>query len=423
MEIKVPDIGDFADVPVIEILVSAGDVVQAEDPLVTLETDKATMEIPSPIAGTIVSLSVQVDDTVSQGSVIAIAEALDSPPAADAAPDPTPASAPAPAAEVPAPEPVQPAPAAAAPVRDEPGTDSGTSATLRATPLVRRLARELEVDLAGVTGSGPGKRVTKQDLLTHYETSLVPSASAGTAGIPAVPEVDFSKFGPIRTVPLSRIKKLSGPHLHRSWLNVPHVTHSDEADITDLDAYRRELDDTARPEGYRVTLLSFLLKAVAASLRKFPEVNSSLAGDELVLKDYVHIGVAVDTPDGLVVPVVRDVDRKGALELSRELGDLSARAREGRLTATDMQGATFTISSLGGIGGTAFTPIVNAPEVAILGVVRSKMAPVWDGETFAPRLMLPLCLSYDHRVIDGALAARFTAHLTQLAADVRRLAL
>ncbi|GAA3673474.1 hypothetical protein GCM10022237_36390 [Nocardioides ginsengisoli] len=269
-------------------------------------------------------------------------------------------------------------------------------------------------------------RVTKQDLLSHYERGIAPAAGAGAAsgaGIPPVPEVDFAKFGPVRRVPLSRIKKLSGPHLHRSWLNVPHVTHSDEADITDLDAYRRELDEAARAEGYRVTLLSFLLKATAVTLRKFPDVNSSLSGDELVLKDYVHIGVAVDTPDGLVVPVVRDVDRKGVLELSHDLADLSARARDGKLTATDMQGATFTISSLGGIGGTAFTPIVNAPEVAILGVVRSKMAPVWDGETFVPRLMLPLCLSYDHRVIDGALAARFTAHLAHLASDVRRIAL
>jgi len=422
MEIKVPDIGDFADVPVIEVLVAAGTVVQAEDPLITLETDKATMEVPSPIAGTIVSLSVQVGDTVRQGSVIAVAEPAEASTAAD---DPTPASVPAPSADPPevaeVAEPEAPAPAGAGAVAVT-EAEAGTG-LLRATPLVRRLARELAVDLAAVTGSGPQGRVTKQDLLDHYERSLVPAAAAGGGGIPVVPEVDFSKFGPVRTVPLPRIKKFSGPHLHRSWLNVPHVTHSDEADITDLDAFRRELDDTARAEGYRVTLLSFLLKAAAATLRKFPEVNSSLAGDELVLKDYVHVGVAVDTPDGLVVPVVRDVDRKGMLELSRELGDLSARARDGKLTATDMQGATFTISSLGGIGGTAFTPIVNAPEVAILGVVRSKMAPVWDGETFVARLMLPLCLSYDHRVIDGALAARFTAHLAHLAADVRRLAL
>jgi len=412
MEIKVPDIGDFTDVPVIELLVSPGSVVRAEDPLVTLETDKATMEVPSPVDGTIVSLSVAVGDTVSQGSVIAIAEV-----AADAVDDA--AAEPAPAAAAPA---AAPAPAPAAePVAPEAAEPDGG---LRATPLVRRLARELDVDLASVTGSGVKGRVTKQDLLAHYERSVAPAAgSTGGAGIPAVPEVDFAKFGPVRTVPLSRIKKLSGPHLHRSWLNVPHVTHADEADITDLDAYRRELDEAAKADGYRVTLLSFLLKAAAASLRQHPEVNSSLAGESLVLKDYVHIGVAVDTPDGLVVPVVRDVDRKGILELSHELADVSARARDGKLTGTDLQGATFTISSLGGIGGTHFTPIVNAPEVAILGVVRAKTAPVWDGETFVPRLMLPLCLSYDHRVIDGALAARFTAHLAHLAGDVRRLVL
>ncbi|HJQ04501.1 MAG TPA: 2-oxo acid dehydrogenase subunit E2, partial [Nocardioides sp.] len=289
--------------------------------------------------------------------------------------------------------------------------------------LVRRLARDLEVDLAKVAGTGGKGRVTKQDLLTHYEKGVAPAGAASGAGIPPVPEVDFSKFGPTRTVPLSRIKKVSGPHLHRSWLNVPHVTHADEGDITDLDVYRRELDEAAKADGYRVTLLSFLLKAAAASLRKFPEVNSSLSGDNLVLKDYVHIGVAVDTPDGLVVPVVRDVDRKGIAEISRELGELSAKARDGKLTAADMQGATFTISSLGGIGGTHFTPIVNAPEVAILGVVRSKMTPVWNGEEFVPRLMLPLCLSYDHRVIDGALAARFTAHLSSLLEDMRRILL
>ncbi|HWJ08796.1 MAG TPA: 2-oxo acid dehydrogenase subunit E2 [Nocardioides sp.] len=403
MEIRVPDIGDFADVPVIEVLVTPGTEVRAEDPLITLETDKATMEVPSPVDGTIVSISVTVGDKVSQGSVIAIAEADEETPVVEEV------------AQQPSRDPRTPTPAP---------TDESTSTGLRATPLVRRLATELSVDLAAVSGSGPKGRITKQDLLGHYERSLAPTGGAtGGAGIPPVPEVDFSKFGPVRTVPLSRIKKLSGPHLHRSWLNVPHVTHADEADITDLDAYRRELDTAAKAEGYRVTLLSFLLKASAAALRKFPEVNSSLAGESLVLKDYVNIGVAVDTPDGLVVPVVKDVDRKGIGELSRDLGELSAKARDGKLGASDMQGATFTISSLGGIGGTHFTPIVNAPEVAILGVVRSKTAPVWDGEQFVPRLMLPLCLSYDHRVIDGALAARFTAHLAHLAADVRRLVL
>lgn len=416
MEIRVPDIGDFTDVPVIEVLVAPGAEVRAEDPLITLETDKATMEVPSPVDGTIVSLTVAVGDKVSQGSVIAVAEVAG---AAEAAPE---EPAPAPAAEEAAPEPVVEEVAPAPVVPDEQATVSATG-NVRATPLVRRLATELEVDLAGVSGSGPKGRITKQDLLGHYERSLAPAAASGGTGIPPVPEVDFSKFGPVRTVPLSRIKKLSGPHLHRSWLNVPHVTHADEADITDLDAYRRELDTAAKAEGYRVTLLSFLLKASAAALRKYPELNSSLAGENLVLKDYVNIGVAVDTPDGLVVPVVKDVDRKGIGELSRDLGELSEKARDGKLSASDMQGATFTISSLGGIGGTHFTPIVNAPEVAILGVVRSKTAPVWDGEQFVPRLVLPLCLSYDHRVIDGALAARFTAHLAHLAGDVRRLVL
>lgn len=416
MEIRVPDIGDFTDVPVIEVLVAPGAEVRAEDPLITLETDKATMEVPSPVDGTIVSLTVAVGDKVSQGSVIAVAEVAG---AAEAAPE---EPAPAPAAEEAAPEPVVEEVAPAPVVPDEQVTVSATG-NVRATPLVRRLATELEVDLAGVSGSGPKGRITKQDLLGHYERSLAPAAASGGTGIPPVPEVDFSKFGPVRPVPLSRIKKLSGPHLHRSWLNVPHVTHADEADITDLDAYRRELDTAAKAEGYRVTLLSFLLKASAAALRKYPELNSSLAGENLVLKDYVNIGVAVDTPDGLVVPVVKDVDRKGIGELSRDLGELSEKARDGKLSASDMQGATFTISSLGGIGGTHFTPIVNAPEVAILGVVRSKTAPVWDGEQFVPRLVLPLCLSYDHRVIDGALAARFTAHLAHLAGDVRRLVL
>lgn len=418
VEIRVPEIGDYADVPVIELHVAPGDVVQAEDPLITLETDKATMDIPAPFGGTIVSLAVAVGDTVSEGSSIAIAQTDEAPAAVDetaAAPVAPPA---APAAAAAAAEP--PAPPAPAP----PSPPSSSNGELRATPLVRRLARDLEVELSSVAGTGGKGRVTKQDLLGHYERSVsATTATNSGTGIPPVPEVDFAKFGPIRTVPLPRIKKVSGPHLHRSWLNVPHVTHQDEADITDLDAYRRELDESARAEGYRVTLLSFLLKAAAATLRKFPEVNSSLAGDQLVLKDYVHIGVAVDTPDGLVVPVVRDVDRKGVTELSWELGELSARARDGQLSAADMQGATFTVSSLGGIGGTAFTPIVNAPEVAILGVVRARMAPVWDGEVFAPRLMLPLALSYDHRVIDGALAARFTTHLAHLAEDVRRLVL
>src|SRR5581483_11212305 len=301
-------------------------------------------------------------------------------------------------------------------------SESADTEGLRATPLVRRLARELEIDLDALSGTGGRGRVTKQDVLAAYDNARGGAVSGGS-GIPPIPAVDFTQFGPVHEVPLSRIKKISGPYLHRSWLNIPHVTHNDEADITELDAYRRELDSAAKAEGYRVTLLSFLLKAAAVTLRKYPEVNSSLAGENLILKDYIHIGVAVDTEGGLVVPVIRDVDRKGITELSHELADLSSRAREGKLTGAEMQGASFTISSLGGIGGTSFTPIVNAPEVAILGVVRSKMSPVWDGEAFVPRLMLPLSLSYDHRVVDGALAARFVAHLGSVIADVRRLVL
>lgn len=427
MDIQVPDIGDFTDVPVIEILVSVGDTVDVEAPLITLETDKATMDIPAPVAGTVTAINVSVGDKVSQGSVFAVIDSADA--AAEAAPAETPRAAEQPApVDVEAPAPVveavetsAPAPAAGVPAQG----GSPEAEGLRATPLVRRLARDLEVDLATVAGTGIKGRVTKADLLTHYDKSVAPAGAASStgSGIPPIPEVDFSKFGPVREVPLSRIKKISGPFLHRSWLNVPHVTHNDEADITELDAYRKELDAVAKAEGYRVTLLAFLLKASASALRKFPELNSSLAGDNLIYKDFINIGVAVDTPDGLVVPVVKDVDRKGITELSHDLADLSSRAREGKLTGADLQGGTFTISSLGGIGGTSFTPIVNAPEVAILGVVRSKMAPVWNGTEFEPRLMLPLSLSYDHRVIDGALAARFTAHLGNLVEDVRRLVL
>jgi len=300
---------------------------------------------------------------------------------------------------------------------------------VHASPSIRRVARELGVDLTQVKGTGEKGRITKEDVLGFLRgpsaaPGAAPAAAAG-AGIPEIPPQDFSKFGPIETKPLSRIKRISGPHLHRAWLNVPHVTHNDEADITDLEIYRKELDQAAREQGYRVTMLAFLLKASVSALRQFPEFNASLSPekDALILKKYYHIGIAVDTPDGLVVPVLRDVDRKGINELSQEMGAISKRAREGKLGATDMQGASFTISSLGGIGGTAFTPIVNAPEVAILGVVRSKMAPVWNGTEFKPRLMLPISLSYDHRVIDGALAARFARHLCHVLEDVRRLVL
>jgi pyruvate dehydrogenase E2 component (dihydrolipoamide acetyltransferase) len=435
-EVKVPDIGDFSGVPVIEIHVSEGDTVAPEDPLITLESDKATMDVPSPSAGTVQRLAVSVGDEVSEGDVILTlsADGAASPGAAEdqqaadvqqQEPSPAEVSGTAAAAEASA----QAAPSAApAPGAAGPSGDGAAAGMPHAGPSVRRLARELGVDLATVRGTGEKGRITKEDLLAGLKGPAAPAAAPAAAsgtGIPEVPPQDFSRFGPVETQPLPRIKKISGPFLHRSWLNVPHVTHNDEADITELDAYRKELDTAAKAEGYRVTLLAFLMKAAVSTLRAFPEVNSSLSPekDSLILKSYYHIGIAVDTPGGLVVPVIRDVDRKGVTALSKELGEVSKRARDAKLTPDDMSGGTFTISSLGGIGGTAFTPIVNAPEVAILGVVRSKISPVWDGSEFVPRLLLPLSLSYDHRVIDGALAARFTRHLCQLLEDMRRLIL
>jgi pyruvate dehydrogenase E2 component (dihydrolipoamide acetyltransferase) len=425
-EVKVPDIGDFGAVPIIEVHVSAGDQVNAEDPLITLESDKATMDVPAPIAGSVAEVLVKVGDEVSEGSPILLLTpgngAVSTPPSLVEQQEPAPASAPATA---PAPAPSVPAAAPAAGGVEIP-------AGIHAGPSVRRSARELGVDLAAVTPTGPKGRITKDDLLAFLkgpaEPAAAPAAAAATgAGIPEIPAQDFSKFGPIDTAPLPRIKKVSGPFLHRSWLNVPHVTHNDEADITDLDRYRKELDAAAKNDRspYRVTLLAFLVKACVAALKKFPEFNASLSPekDALILKHYYNIGIAVDTPGGLVVPVVKDADRKGIVELSREFMSISAKAREGQLGPSDMAGGTFTISSLGGIGGTSFTPIVNAPEVAILGVVRSKLSPVWNGTEFTARNMLPLSLSYDHRVIDGALAARFARHLCYLLEDDRRLLL
>jgi pyruvate dehydrogenase E2 component (dihydrolipoamide acetyltransferase) len=438
-EVSVPDLGDFAEVPVIEIHVAAGDVVSAEDPLVTLESDKATMDIPAPAAGTVGELRVKVGDLVSRGSPLLLLDTsgtdVEPPPLTDQQEPPAPDAAdPAAAAGEPARRLAESALAAGTPA---PPTAPGTPVTaveagpaadfdgVHAGPGVRRLARELGIDLVALAGTGPKGRITKDDVIAVVRGPAAAPPAAQGGGIPEVPVQDFSRFGPVEVRPLSRIQRLSGPALHRSWLNVPHVTQNDEADITDLDAYRTELDAAAKTDGYRVTLLAFLMKASVSALREFPKFNSSLTPgkDALIYKSYYHLGIAVDTPEGLVVPVIRDVDRKGITELSRELGAVSARARDGKLDLADLQGACFTISSLGGIGGTGFTPIVNAPEVAILGVVRSKMTPVWDGSAFVPRLMLPVCLSYDHRVIDGALAARFARYLCHLLADVRRLVL
>ena len=428
-EVRVPDIGDFKDVPIIEIHVQEGQSINAEDPVITLESDKATMDVPSPVSGTIEKLIVKVGDKVSEGSVVLRLRsneegAMRQPPSLLPQQEPPPSAQPSTPPSAPPGAPVQlgAAVGAAGTVINK-GIDLGQ---VHASPSVRRVARELDMDLTKVKGTGQKGRVTKEDVLAFLRgPAAAPATPAAGAGIPEIPRQDFAKFGPIETRPLSRIKRISGPHLHRAWLNVPHVTHNDEADITDLEAYRKELDQAARQESYRVTMLAFLLKASVSTLRQFPEFNASLSSekDALILKKYYHIGIAVDTPDGLVVPVLRDVDRKGITELSQEMGAISKSARDGKLQAADMQGASFTISSLGGIGGTAFSPIVNAPEVAILGVVRSKMAPVWDGTAFKPRLMLPVCLSYDHRVIDGALAARFVRHLCHVLEDVRRLVL
>jgi pyruvate dehydrogenase E2 component (dihydrolipoamide acetyltransferase) len=421
IEVKVPDIGDFKDVPIIEILVKPGDAVTAEQPLLTLESDKATLEVPAPSAGVVVTIVAKVGDKVSMGTPLLTLEAEAGAPAA-AAPAPKAEAAPAPAPATPAA--AAPAPAAK-PAAARPSTLAVDFAGVFAGPAARRLARELDVDLTTIQGTGEKGRISVADVKV---AARVGGAVAGGGGLPETPTVDFAKFGPIETVPLSRIKRISGTRLHASWVNIPHVTHSDEADVTELEAFRKSLDDAAKGDKtapYRVSLLPLLMKASLATLKAFPAFNSALspAKDSLIYRHYWHIGVAVDTPDGLVVAVVKDVDKKGLVELARELGALSAKAREGKLAPAEMQGATFTISSLGGIGGTAFTPIVNAPEVAILGVVRARMAPVWDGNAFQPRLMLPLCLSYDHRVIDGAAAARFMRRLCDTATDMRRVLL
>ena len=430
-EVTVPDIGDFDEVDVIEVLVSGGDSVAQEQSLITLESDKATMEVPAPAAGTVRDVKIRVGDKVREGSVILTLESADGEAAQQADQAPAPAAQPTEETPVaPSQHPVHQVEADAAPV---PSTSIDTSKhkLAHASPAVRRFARELGVDLSSVQGSGRKGRILKEDVQQFVkgvmQQGAAPAAAAagGGMGIPPIPPVDFSKFGEVEEQPMSRIKKISGPHLHRSWLNVPHVTQFDEADITDLEAFRKAEKDAAEKEGVKLTPLAFLVKATASALKKHPAFNSSInpAGDALIIKKYINIGVAVDTPNGLVVPVIKDADRKGIHQIAADLGEISRKARDGKLGPSDMQGGTFSISSLGGIGGTAFTPIVNAPEVAILGVSKSEMKPKWNGKEFVPRLMLPLSLSYDHRAVDGAAAARFTTCLSALLSDLRRLVL
>jgi pyruvate dehydrogenase E2 component (dihydrolipoamide acetyltransferase) len=408
--VTVPDIGDFDEVPVIEVLVSVGDTVSAEDPLVTLESDKATMDVPSPSAGTVAKVLVKVGDRVSQGTAIVELEGDgSSTPPSRAEPKP------------------QPAPVAAAqPTRDgvdespSPSTTGNGGGPVYASPSVRRLARELGVDLHIVSGSGRNGRITTEDVRRSTVSGgglRAPTVGGALPGIAPWPVVDFAKFGPIERVPRSRIQKIAAPNLARNWVMIPHVTQHDEADITELEAWRKQLNSE---QDVKVTMVAFLVLAAVATLKAFPTLNASLDGDDLVLRNYWNIGFAADTPGGLVVPVIKDADQKGLLEVAAELGELAKKARDGKLGPGEMSGGTFTISSLGGIGGTGFTPIINAPEVAILGVSRSAIQPVWNGNEFAPRLMVPLSLSYDHRVIDGALAARFTVHLAEVLSDLRR---
>ncbi len=456
IEVKVPDIGDFKNIPVIEVLVKPGDSVNREAPLVTLESDKATMEVPAPAAGRVKEIKVKVGDKVSEGSLVLLLEsagdgaaakpAAAQKPAAVATPQPARQAAPAPASH---PAPSAPhaqslaraapeassAPADAPPLfsplakgREGGGMDEAGFARAHASPSARHFARELGVDLTRVKGTGPKERVLREDIQNYVKGELSrPRGGEGGVGLNLLPlpQVDFAKFGPVTTQPLSRIRKLSGANLHRNWVTIPHVTQNDQADITELEEFRKIQTEEAKKQGIRFTILCFLLKAVVVALKQHPEFNASLSadGESLILKQYFHIGVAVDTPNGLVVPVIRDVDKKGLLELAKALGDVSARMRAGKISPTDLQGGCFSISSLGGLGGAHFTPIINAPEVAILGVGKSAIQPVWNGKAFEPRLMLPLSVSYDHRVIDGAQGARFVSFLSSVLTDIRRLVL
>ena len=427
VEVIVPDIGDFQDVEIIEIFVKPGDAVNVEDPLITLESDKATMEVPSSDAGTIETVLVKVGDRISAGTAVVRLSTPGGVATASSVPE---ASTPEVAKSDSALTPVQAAPTSS--VAEPNKIDEAAFRKAHASPSVRKFARELGVDLSKLSGSGRKNRITKEDVqnyvkqaVTKAESGVATASAASGSGIPAMPEVDFSKFGEIETQDLPRIKKISGKNLHRVWLNIPAVTHHDEVDITNLEDFRKELKDEAAKQGVRITLLAFIMKALAANLKQFPTFNSSLTpdGECLILKKYFHIGVAVDTPNGLVVPVIRDVDKKSVYDLAHDLGEMSVKARDGKLKSQDMQGGSMTISSLGGIGGTSFTPLVNAPEVAILGLTRSRMQPVWNGKEFIPRLMQPVDVSYDHRVIDGAEAARFVASLGKYLTDIRRVLL
>ncbi len=444
IEVKVPDIGDFSDIPVVEVLVAVGDTVEVEQSLVTLESDKAMMEVPAPVAGVVRELRVAVDDTVSENNVVAVieaeklAESTQPEPEIQTVPDiPQPVKAePSSPQQVAAPQP-PPVPASPAPPstgsRQSPPVPMDANATLPAktpyaSPVVRRFARELGVDLLRVIGSSRGGRIVRDDVTGFVKSVMSATAASAPKGglgfdLPPPPKVDFSRYGEIETRPLSKIQKVSGAYLHRNWVSIPHVTQNDLADTTDMEVYRKANAARAQEQGFKLTPLVFLIKASVAALKKFPGFNASLdeSRENLILKKFFHIGIAVDTPDGLVVPVIRDCDQKDIFQLAVELADLSQRARDGKLKPIEMQGGCFSISSLGGIGGTSFTPIINAPEVAILGVSRSSMRPQWDGETFQPRLMLPLCLSYDHRVIDGANGARFIRYLATCLEDIESL--
>lgn len=433
IDVTVPDIGDYKDVPVIEVLVQPGDTLNADDPIVTLESDKATMDVPAPEAGTVREVLVKVGDRISQGSLVLKMEAagvgaapaaqVELPVAAAAAP---PAAAPsAPSAPVPVAASAPAAPAA-------PATPSSHQGKAHASPSVRSYARELGVELGQVRASGRNGRITRDDVTTHVKAAMSSGAVPGKAQSAAPgtglellpwPKVDFTKFGEIEAKPLSRIKKISGANLSRNAIVIPHVTNFDEADITDLEAFRVQLNKEYEKDGKKLTMLAFLIKASVSALRRFPEFNSSIDGENLILKKYFHVAFAADTPNGLMVPVIRDADRKGVFEIAAETAELAKKARDGKLAPADMSGACFTVSSLGGIGGTGFTPIINAPEVSILGVTRSQTKPVWDGKQFVPRLIMPLCLSWDHRVIDGAMAARFLVHLSTVLGDFRRVSL